>query len=84
MYQVAGKCETNMDIDYPVENACGFVAGLQTLDSKGTPRAGRIAVTTILTDVFALMFIFMSFYVIYLYRSKFWILKLFCFSCMFA
>ena len=71
MYQVAGKCETNMDIDYPVENACGFVAGLQTLDSKGTPSGGGSVVTTILTDVFAVMFIFMAIYVIYLYRSKF-------------
>jgi len=69
MYQIAGKCETRMNLDYPVENACTFVAGLSTLDEKGTPGRRRANTVIAFTFIFAGTTIAMGAYA-YVLRSK--------------
>lgn len=79
MYQMAGKCETKMNLDYPVDNACSFVAGLVTLDEHGTPGRRRSRTVTAFTVVFAGTTVAMASYIYFLRASKF----TFCRSCFF-
>lgn len=66
MYQMAGKCETKMNLDYPVDNACSFVAGLVTLDEHGTPGRRRSRTVTAFTVVFAGTTVAMASYIYFL------------------
>ena len=70
MYQRAGKCETNMKIDYPVDSACGFVTGLQSLNENGAPGGGGVGATTAFTVLFGMTTVAMGAYSYFLYQSK--------------
>lgn len=70
MYSSAGKCETYMPIDYPVDSACSFVNGLKTLNEKGYPGRSGGAVTVTFTVLFALATCTLAAYVYYLRQSK--------------
>ena len=71
MYQVAGKCETKMSIDYPIENACGFVKGLLTLDEKGNPGGRKARTITALISMFVGTTFCLGAYAYFLYQSKY-------------
>jgi len=69
MYRMAGKCESNMKIDYPSENACGFVYGLQAYNEKGVPDNSGSAVMTFFTTLFLMSSCALVFYSVYLYKK---------------
>lgn len=69
MYDTAGKCESSMNKDYPIDSACSFIAGLRTLNEKGTPGRTRGGVADLYILFFAGTSFAMSSYAYILYKK---------------
>merc|ERR1712176_407926 len=72
LYQGAGKCESNLDIDDPNENGCNFMEGIKIIRKSGivsteTPAPSKTASAFI--GIFAVSFFALGAY-IYFLKSK--------------
>merc|ERR1712008_113727 len=69
MYQASGKCETGMSVDYPNENACSFLEGVEIILESGvvnTSEAQANPAASAFIGVFAVSTCLLAFYVYYL------------------
>lgn len=69
LYAESGKCETNMDISYPNENACTYMEGIKMTTTNGiilTGAGGKNKVASAFIGIFAVSFILLGSYVYYL------------------
>jgi len=72
LYEVAGKCETKMDVYYPNESACSYLEGIRIIREDGVIRTSATRKSTaaaITTGLFLSAALLLSGYVYYL-RTK--------------
>jgi len=72
IYQKAGKCESNLGIDSPNENACTYMEGIKIVRKNGVVNSitgGANKTATIFIGIFIVAFVLLAAYVYYL-RTK--------------
>ena len=72
LYEVAGKCETKMNVYYPNESACSYIEGIKVIREDGVIRTSATRKSTaaaITTGLFLTAALLLSGYVYYL-RTK--------------
>lgn len=72
LYEVAGKCETKMDVYYPNESACTYLQGIKIIREDGVIRTSATRKSTaaaVTTGLFLSAALLLSGYVYYL-RTK--------------
>lgn len=72
IYQFTGKCEENLSISYPNENACNYLEGIKMTRKTGIIYSGSSSknkVASAFIGIFAVSFILLGAYVYYL-KSK--------------
>eukprot|EP00536_Pseudo-nitzschia_multiseries_P006065 jgi/Psemu1/303829/fgenesh1_kg.125_\ len=72
LYEVAGKCETKMQVYYPNESACSYLEGIKVIREDGVIRTSTTRKSTaaaVTTGVFLTGALLLSGYVYYL-RTK--------------
>jgi len=72
LYDVAGKCETKMNVYYPNESACSYIEGIKVIREDGvirTTATRKSAAAAITTGLFLTAAVLLSGYVYYL-RTK--------------
>jgi hypothetical protein len=72
LYQVAGKCETKMNVYYPNESACTYIEGIKVIRDDGVIRTTATRKSTaaaVTTGLFLTAALLLSGYVYYL-RTK--------------
>jgi len=72
LYEVAGKCETKMNVYYPNESACSYIEGIKVIREDGVIRTSSTRKSTaaaVMTGLFLTAALLLSGYVYYL-RTK--------------
>ena len=72
VYQVSGKCETRMSIDYPNESSCNYIEGVKVIRNDGVIRAssrGKSKAAAVAIGLFTTLSVLLAGYVYYL-RTK--------------
>lgn len=72
LYEVAGKCETKMNVYYPNESACSYIEGIKVIREDGVIRTSATRKSTaaaVTTGLFLTAALLLSGYVYYL-RTK--------------
>jgi hypothetical protein len=72
LYEVAGKCETKMNVYYPNESACSYIEGIKVIREDGVIRTSASRKSTaaaVTTGLFLTAALLLSGYVYYL-RTK--------------
>jgi hypothetical protein len=71
-YQMAGKCETRMTIDYPNESSCNYIEGIKIIREDGVIRTSAVRkskAAAVCIGLFTTMSVLLAAYVYYL-RTK--------------
>mmetsp|Transcript_25452 Transcript_25452/g.30820 ORF Transcript_25452/g.30820 Transcript_25452/m.30820 type:complete len:366 (+) Transcript_25452:94-1191(+) len=69
LYMASGKCESNLSVDYPNENACAFMSGITIVLENGVVNTEEIKASptaSVFIGIFAASFCLLAFYVYYL------------------
>lgn len=72
VYQVSGKCETRMSIDYPNESSCNYIEGVKVIRNDGVIRTssrGKSKAAAVAIGIFTTLSLLLAGYVYYL-RTK--------------
>lgn len=72
IYQLSGKCETRMDIDYPNESSCSYIEGIKIIREDGVIRTSttkKSKAAAVAIGFFMTLAVLLSGYVYYL-RTK--------------
>ncbi|GAX15364.1 hypothetical protein FisN_8Lh345 [Fistulifera solaris] len=72
VYQVSGKCETRMNIDYPNESSCNYIEGVKVIRNDGVIRTssrGKSKAAAVAIGLFTTLSVLLAGYVYYL-RTK--------------
>lgn len=71
-YQMAGKCETRMSIDYPNESSCNYIEGIRIIREDGVIRTSatkKSKAAAVAIGLFTTLSVLLAAYVFYL-RTK--------------
>jgi len=71
-YQVSGKCETKMNVDYPNESACTYIEGIKIIRADGVIRTSSVRkskAAAVTIGLFLTVAVLLAGYVYYL-RTK--------------
>jgi hypothetical protein len=69
LYGSAGKCEQNLSLSYPNNNACNYLKGIRTTTKNGVIVNGRASankVASAFIGIFSVSFVLLGSYVYYL------------------
>mmetsp|Transcript_26041 Transcript_26041/g.71732 ORF Transcript_26041/g.71732 Transcript_26041/m.71732 type:complete len:373 (+) Transcript_26041:46-1164(+) len=72
IYQMSGKCETRMNVDYPNESSCDYIEGIKIIREDGVIRTSSIRKSksaAVAIGVFITLSVLLAGYVFYL-RTK--------------
>lgn len=72
MYQMSGKCETRMYVDYPNESSCDYIEGIKIIREDGVIRTSSVRkskAAAVAIGVFITLSVLLAAYVFYL-RTK--------------
>jgi hypothetical protein len=73
VYQVSGKCETKMNVEYPNESACTYVEGIKIIRADGVIRTSatkQSKAAAVCIGVFLTVAVLLAGYVYYLRTSE--------------
>ena len=74
VYEVAGKCETRMNIAYPNESSCSYIEGIKIIREDGVIRTSafrKSKAAAVCIGLFLTVAVLLAGYVYYLRTSKF-------------
>jgi hypothetical protein len=75
VYQVSGKCETKMNVEYPNESACTYVEGIKIIRADGVIRTSAVKkskAAAVCIGVFLTVAVLLAGYVYYLRTSEYY------------
>lgn len=73
VYEVSGKCETKMSVDYPNESACTYIEGIKIIREDGVIRTSAVKkskAAAVCIGIFLTVAVLLAGYVYYLRTSK--------------
>jgi len=73
VYQVSGKCETKMSVDYPNESACTYIEGIKIIRADGVIRTSAVKkskAAAVCIGLFLTVAVLLAGYVYYLRTSE--------------
>ena len=73
VYDVSGKCETKMNVDYPNESACTYIEGIRIIRYDGVIRSSAVKkskTAAVAIGLFLTIAVLLAGYVYYLRTSK--------------